>query len=176
MLVKIGSEGPVFYGQERVGRDGKPFRIWKFRTMHQGAEDILEDYLEAHPQLKGEWQRTNKLSRDPRARTLRRHVDAQSSLDELPQLWNVLKGEMSLVGPRPLPVYHLEKFDEPFRHYRETVLPGITGVWQVSSRGNGELASYITSDEYYIRNWSLWLDTTLLARTAMTVLSGRGAS
>ena len=100
----------------------------------------------------------------------------KTSLDEIPQLWNVVRGEMSLVGPRPLPVYHLEKFDRQFCEHRERVLPGITGVWQVSSRGNGQLESYIACDDFYIRNWSLWLDLALLGRTIKAVVTGRGAS
>ena len=172
----LSSPGPVLYGQERIGLAGKPFRIWKFRTMHQDAEELLESYLESHPELKAEWERDTKLRSDPRVVPYVGTFLRRSSLDEIPQLINVVKGEMSLVGPRPLPPYHLDKFDEPFQAYRATVLPGITGVWQVYCRGEGNLETYVQSDDYYISNWSPRLDFHLLLRTVWIVLSGRGAS
>lgn len=176
VLVRCSSHGRAVYGQERIGRGGRPFRIWKFRTMYHDAEEILEEYLNHHPELRSEWEEQMKLSRDPRVVPYVGTFLRKTSLDEIPQLWNVVRGEMSLVGPRPLPVYHLEKFDRQFCEHRERVLPGITGMWQVSSRGNGQLESYIACDDFYIRNWSLWLDLALLARTIKAVVTGRGAS
>ena len=172
---KLNSAGPVLYGQERIGRGGKTFRVWKFRTMLLGAEDVLEDFLDHNPALKVEWERDRKLSNDPRIVPGIGHFLRKSSLDELPQLWNVLRGEMSLVGPRPLPEYHLAQFDRSFRRYREKVTPGITGLWQVSSRGNGHPEMYVKCDSFYIRNWSLWLDLKILLATFRAVASGRGA-
>jgi lipopolysaccharide/colanic/teichoic acid biosynthesis glycosyltransferase len=152
------------------------FRVWKFRTMFCGAEEVLEDFLENHPEYKQQWERERKLISDPRVVPYLGQFLRKSSLDELPQFWNVLKGEMSLVGPRPLPEYHLAQFDQSFRQYRAKVTPGITGLWQVSSRGNGNCEMYIECDSHYIRNWSLWLDLKILLRTFIAVLSGRGAS
>jgi Undecaprenyl-phosphate galactose phosphotransferase WbaP len=174
-VIKWTSPGPVFFAQERVGRHGQRFRIWKFRTMLTDAEQVLEDYLRQHPQLRAQWDTTHKLADDPRVIPRVGHFLRMSSLDELPQVWNVLKGEMSLVGPRPLPPYHLEQFDQRFRRYREQVRPGITGLWQVASRGDGPPENYIHWDSSYIQDWSLWLDLTILVRTVKAVLATRGA-
>ncbi len=173
--IKCVSAGPVFYGQERIGRGGKPFRVWKFRTMAVDAEEILEDHLRRHPEHREEWEQVHKLRNDPRiipriGRLLRR-----SSLDELPQLWNVVKGEMTLVGPRPLPRYHLEKLEAEFCGRRHQVTPGVTGLWQVASRTNGAPEMFMKWDCYYIRNWSPWLDVQILLRTPFVVLFGEGA-
>ena len=142
--VKLSSPGPVIYGQERIGRGGRKFRVWKFRTMFSDAEEVLEDFLDRCPELKAEWERERKLSSDPRVVPGIGQFLRKSSLDELPQFWNVINGDMSLVGPRPLPEYHLAQFDRSFRQYREKVTPGITGLWQVSSRGNGHPEMYIS--------------------------------
>lgn len=171
LWVKRVSPGPAFYAQERAGRDGRTIRVWKLRTMQLDADRRL-------PAAKGhgqEWARSFKLRDDPRVlpgvgKTLRRY-----SLDELPQLWNVLKGEMSLVGPRPFPYYHLEQFDSKFLQLRGQVRPGITGLWQVTVRGDGDLATQESIDTYYIRNWSIWMDAHILARTLRAVLKGNGA-
>ncbi len=173
--IRLRSPGPGFYTQEREGLLGRRVRVLKIRTMVPDAEAVLENYLCAHPEAGQEWQAHMKLRADPRiipgvGRFLRRF-----SLDELPQLWNVVKGEMSLVGPRPFPDYHLRKFPETFRQLRRKVPPGLTGLWQVSERSEGDLGLQEDLDTYYIRNWSLWLDVYLLARTARAVLFGKGA-
>jgi lipopolysaccharide/colanic/teichoic acid biosynthesis glycosyltransferase len=174
--VRLSSSGPALYGQQRIGRGGKVFRLWKFRTMFSDAEEVLEEYLERHPDLKEQWERDRKLSSDPRVVPYIGWFLRKTSLDELPQLWNVIRGEMSLVGPRPLPAYHLAQFEPSFCAYRAEVTPGITGLWQVSSRGRGEAEAYVRCDTQYIRTWSIWLDVRILLGTFGAVVSGRGAS
>jgi lipopolysaccharide/colanic/teichoic acid biosynthesis glycosyltransferase len=149
--------------------------MWKLRTMHRNAAELLEMTLEADPAARREWHGAFKLRQDPRVLRKGGHFLRRSSLDELPQLWNVLKGEMSLVGPRPLPEYHLEAFDKEFRVLRERVRPGITGLWQVTTRSNGGTGLQKALDTYYICNWSIWLDLEIACRTVVAVARGRGA-
>ena len=175
LWIQVVSPGSPFFVQEREGKEGRRIRIYKLRTMFPTAENLLAAYLDSHPAEKANWVRFYKLKQDPRILPgvgwfLRRY-----SLDELPQLWNVLKGEMSLVGPRPLPPYHLSGFPEGFRALRASVMPGLTGLWQVSTRSDGDLETQQSDDTYYIRNWSVWLDIYILTRTIMTVLTPRGA-
>jgi len=171
----IVSPGNPFYCQVREGGAGKNFRVWKLRTMYPKADRLLHAYLEANPDAKQEWSTHFKLKNDPRILSGVGNFLRKTSLDELPQLWNVLRGEMSLVGPRPFPHYHLEQFVDSFRKLRRSVKPGITGQWQVSARSDGDLAIQENLDTYYIRNWSVWLDLSLLGRTVLVVLNGKGA-
>ena len=175
LWIKLTSRGPVFYRQWREGFDGRRIAVWKLRTMFSDADRLLGRWFEGHPEDRLYWERHFKLRRDPRVlpgigRFLRR-----TSLDELPQLWSILKGEMSLVGPRPFPYYHLDQFATEFRALRTRVRPGLTGLWQVSARGDGDVLVQQTLDTYYIRNWSPWLDVYILARTVAAVLLARGA-
>ena len=164
---------PLF-AQQRMGTDGKPFTAWKFRTMVPDAEEALYRQLEENEALREEWQAHHKLKDDPRitrtGRLLRRF-----SLDELPQLFNVLRGEMSLVGPRPLPTYHASVLSDRVRALRERVRPGMTGLWQVSGRSAAGTKGMEKWDPYYVRNWSLWLDLVILVRTLHAVARGSGA-
>ena len=175
LWIKRVDRGPALYWQERIGMGGKPFRVWKLRTMYQDAEQRLEAHLASSPQLRQEWNRYFKLRNDPRVLAGIGKLLRKTSLDELPQLWNVLRGDMSLVGPRPLPRYHLDQFTPTFRSLRRRVLPGLTGLWQVSGRADGDLLASQSLDTYYIRNWSLWLDAYLLVRTCWAVIHSRGA-
>jgi Undecaprenyl-phosphate galactose phosphotransferase WbaP len=175
LWVRLVSPGSPFFTQTREGFGGKPINILKLRTMYPDAEQRLERHLSENPEAKVEWERSYKLKRDPRILPGVGYFLRKTSLDELPQLFNVVRGEMSLVGPRPFPVYHLERFSQEFRELRHSVLPGITGFWQVLARSDSDLKLQEELDTYYIRNWSPWLDIYLLFRTVMAVLGSKGA-
>ena len=175
LAVMLSSRGTPFYAQPREGYRGRVFNVWKLRTMYPGADALLVRHLAENPDARDEWQSTFKLRNDPRVVPVVGHLLRRTSIDELPQLWNVLKGEMSLVGPRPFPQYHLAQFSPEFRALRQSVLPGVTGLWQVSVRSDGDLEVQEQLDAYYIRNWSMWFDLYLLMRTPFAVLFSRGA-
>jgi Undecaprenyl-phosphate galactose phosphotransferase WbaP len=179
LAIKVASPGPVFFCQPRIGRFGKVFSMWKFRTMVPRAEQVLEVYLNADPELRREWEQTHKLRHDPRIIPYIGAWLRRTSLDELPQIWNVLRGEMSFIGPRPIVAgsegrpYRLE-FPTNFWHYQK-VRPGIPGLWQVSGRNQTTYERRVQLDSYYVRNWSPWLDLYILLRTARAVIGGAGA-
>jgi len=173
VLIKLDSPGPVLYGHTRIGQDGRWFKAWKFRTMLRNADQVLKEHLEKHPELREEWERYQKLRNDPRVTRVGRLL-RKTSLDELPQLWNVLRGEMSLVGPRPIAQDQIRKYGEKFALYAR-VKPGITGLWQVSGRNETTFEERVALDTYYVRNWSIWLDLYILARTVWVVISCKGA-
>jgi Undecaprenyl-phosphate galactose phosphotransferase WbaP len=175
VLVKLFSPGPALFSHEREGRGGRRVRMWKIRTMVPDAEERLADYLRENPAARFEWQRYVKLRKDPRVVPVVGSFLRRSSIDELPQLWNVIRGEMSLVGPRLFPRYHVERFERDFRRLRRQVPPGMTGLWQVNHRSSGDLSLQQTADSYYVHNWSLWLDFWILLRTVRIVLTGAGA-
>ena len=173
VLVWLGSPGPVFYGQERIGRHGRRFKAWKFRTMVVNADEVLEKYLASDPLLRAEWEANHKLKDDPRITWIGKFL-RKTSLDELPQLWNVFLGEMSLVGPRPIVEAEIDKYDEEYEYYVD-VLPGITGLWQVSGRNNTTYPERVAFDAYYVKNWSLWLDLYILISTVRVIVFREGA-
>lgn len=166
--------GPVLFSQTRVGNNGRHFPFYKFRSMVTNADQVLEQWKVANPDLYQQYCTNNfKLADDPRVTHVGRWI-RRTSIDELPQLWNVLRGDMSLVGPRPIVDAEIEKYGDAYRFYTR-VLPGLTGMWQVSGRSDTTYRERTTLDTAYVRNWSVWLDVYLLARTVSVVLSGRGA-
>ena len=173
LAIKLDSPGPVFYTQKRVGHDGREIRMWKFRSMVLNAEEVLEPYLESDDTLRAEWEKNFKLKRDPRITRVGRFL-RRTSLDELPQLWNVVKREMSLIGPRPIVADEIPLYKDDFEIYKQ-VLPGMTGMWQISGRNNLTYEERVSLDVYYVQNWSIWLDIHILMHTVLTALQGRGA-
>ncbi len=171
--IKLTSRGPVFYVQPRVGLGGKVFPCYKFRTMYQDSEERLQRLLAQDPEARRQWETYRKLPNDPRVTPVGRFL-RRYSLDELPQLWNVLKGDMSLVGPRPYLESELPHLSHDIRVIT-SVKPGITGLWQVSGRSNVPFEERSLLDEYYVRNWSLWLDLMILVKTLWVILKGEGA-
>lgn len=173
LLVRLSSPGPIFFSHRRIRRNGAFFPMWKFRTMCNNSAEVLEDYLRRHPEARAEWRSTHKLRNDPRITPvgdfLRRY-----SLDELPQIWNVLTGKMSLVGPRPIVAAEVEKYGTSFACYCR-VKPGITGLWQVSGRSNLTYDQRVELDCHYVNQWSLLLDLQILAKTFRAVFTQRGA-
>jgi Undecaprenyl-phosphate galactose phosphotransferase WbaP len=173
LLLCADRQNPFFL-QHRVGKGNRPFRPVKFRTMVGNAEEVLEKALLNDESLRTEWEAGCKLRNDPRVTRTGKFL-RRTSLDELPQVLNVLSGQMSLVGPRPLPDYHHQQLAEFARTPRVRVRPGITGLWQVSGRSDSGNAGMEKWDTYYVRNWSLWLDIIILARTVSAVIVGKGA-
>ncbi|HEY3935871.1 MAG TPA: undecaprenyl-phosphate galactose phosphotransferase WbaP [Bryobacteraceae bacterium] len=173
LAIKIDSLGPVFYGQLRIGRRGIEFRAWKFRSMVPDADKLLAQYLLKHPALAAEWELNHKLRFDPRMTRVGRFL-RQTSLDEIPQLWNVMRGEMSLVGPRPIVRDEIPRYGKRFDLYT-SVQSGLTGLWQVSGRSETTYAERVTFDTFYIRNWSVWLDLYILFRTIGVLCVRKGA-
>jgi lipopolysaccharide/colanic/teichoic acid biosynthesis glycosyltransferase len=171
----LADRRPILFSHEREGRGGEPVRLLKLRTMMRDGDGVLAAHLERLPEARREWERFFRLADDPRVlgrlgRALRR-----SSVDELPQLWNVLRGDMSLVGPRPLPPFVIAALPERFLALRRRVRPGLTGLWQVSGRSDGDMDELVRLDTEYVQNASLALDLRILARTPAAVLSGAGA-
>lgn len=173
LLIRLDSKGDVFYGHKRIGQGGEEFILWKFRTMVQNADDVLKDCLKKNQELTVEWNTSHKLKNDPRVTRVGR-ILRKTSLDELPQIWNVIKGEMSLVGPRPIIQTEVTKYKKNLNLYTQ-VKPGLTGLWQISGRSNLKYAHRVRLDEYYIRHWSIWMDIYILVRTIPVVIQRAGA-
>jgi exopolysaccharide production protein ExoY len=173
ILMRREGNGPVIYRHRRVGRNGRIFECVKFRTMIPNADQVLWDLLERQPELKAEWLRDHKLRNDPRVTAIGRFL-RRTSLDELPQLWNVLRGEMSLVGPRPVVKEELMRYGRNLRVYL-SAKPGITGLWQVTGRNDTDYRRRVAMDVCYVRKQNLLLDMYILLKTTGVVLGGGGA-
>jgi Undecaprenyl-phosphate galactose phosphotransferase WbaP len=171
--VKLDSCGPVLFRHKRIGLNGRDINIWKFRTMVLDADRVLEECLEKDSSMRKEWEENHKLAHDPRITRVGRFL-RRTSLDEFPQLWNVLMGDLSLVGPRPIVWDEMEKYQEGFELYKK-VKPGLTGLWQISGRSDTTYEDRVNLDSYYVRNWSVWFDIYILAKTPSEVFKCRGA-
>ena len=173
VIVKITSRGPVLFGHTRIGKGGKKFRCWKFRTMYVDADQRLEKILASNPSAAAEWNTNFKLKNDPRVTPFGKFL-RKTSLDEIPQFFNVFAGTMALVGPRPIVDGEVPFYGEDFRVF-SIVKPGVTGLWQVSGRSDTGYTRRVALDVEYVMNWSPWLDIWILLRTVVSVLTLRGA-
>jgi len=174
LMIRATMGGPVFFRHKRIGFDGKPFYCWKFRTMVSNGNEVLEEYLRNNPDARKEWEETRKLRKDPRI-TFVGLMLRKSSIDELPQLINVLKGEMSCVGPRPIVAEELERYGSAAPIYL-AMRPGMTGLWQTSGRSCVDYARRVAFDVAYSQNWSLMRDFYILAKTVVVVANFREAA
>ncbi len=174
LIVKATSSGPAIFKQRRISKNGRAFWCYKFRTMYEDAEKRLENLFENDPSARQEWQTYRKLKNDPRVTGLGRFLRA-TSLDELPQIFNMLKGEMSFVGPRPVTQEEIDIYYKENATLCFSVLPGITGLWQVSGRNEMDYENRVKLDLWYVRNWNMWLDIVILLKTVRVVLSGEGS-
>lgn len=174
LLIKINSKGPAIFSQVRIGRNGRSFRCYKFRTMYNDADKRLDELLKNNPTARNEWEQYWKLKDDPRITKIGAFLRI-TSLDELPQIFNVFKGDMSLVGPRPVTEKEINEYYKESAKLCFGVPPGITGLWQVSGRSNTTYEQRIALDSWYVRNWNLWLDIVILLKTVRVVLKGEGA-
>jgi Undecaprenyl-phosphate galactose phosphotransferase WbaP len=173
LLIKLTSPGSVFFSHRRIRRGGAFFSMWKFRTMCVNSTEVLEDYLSQHPAARAEWSKTHKLRHDPRITPLGKFL-RRYSLDEVPQVWNVLTGHMSLVGPRPIVAAEVERYKDSFDCYCR-VKPGLTGLWQVSGRSELTYDQRVALDCNYVGNWSLRRDLVILLKTLPSVVNQDGA-
>jgi Undecaprenyl-phosphate galactose phosphotransferase WbaP len=173
LLIKVTSPGPVLYKHKRLGKNGNPFYAYKFRTMKKNAEQLLEELLKSDPAIREEWEKYHKLKNDPRVTAVGK-VLRRISFDEFPQLINIIKGEMSLVGPRPIVNEEIEKYGDDFDRIF-SIRPGLTGLWQVSGRSDTNYSERISYDTYYLQSWSAWLDLWIILKTFGSIILGKGA-
>jgi lipopolysaccharide/colanic/teichoic acid biosynthesis glycosyltransferase len=172
-LIRASDGGPALFQQARIGRGGKGFRCWKFRTMACNADEALQKLLTTDPAAAQEWAESQKLTNDPRITPVGAFL-RRSSLDELPQLFNIIAGEMSFVGPRPIVAAERERYGEAFSHCF-SVTPGLTGLWQISGRSDCSYATRVSLDSQYAAEWHLMLDAKILVKTVPAVLMQRGS-
>ena len=173
IVVGADNKGRTIFAHRRIGRKGKPFPCYKFQTMVPDAQERLEEYLAKNPEARKEWEESFKLTNDPRVTKLGAFL-RKTSVDELPQLWNVLRGDMSLVGPRPIVAKEVKFYGENIEEYY-MVSPGITGMWQVNGRSDTTYEERVGMDTWYVRNWSVWIDLVYLFKTVKAVFTGKGA-
>ena len=173
VFVGVDNKGRIIFAHRRVGQNGKLFPCYKFQSMVPDAQERLEEYLARNSEARKEWEESFKLTNDPRVTKLGAFL-RKTSLDELPQLWNVLMGDMSLVGPRPIVTKEVERYGDYIREYY-MVPPGITGMWQVNGRSDTTYEERVAMDTWYVRNWSIWIDLVYLLKTVKTVFTGKGA-
>ena len=173
VLIKITTRSNIFFHHRRIGLDGNYFKCIKFQTMYPNSQEILEELLANDENVRLEWQKDFKLKNDPRV-TRVGNILRKTSLDELPQLFNVIKGDMSLVGPRPIVDAEVSKYEDDFYYYK-LVRPGITGLWQISGRNDVDYTNRVRLDVWYVKNWSLWYDFVILFKTVFVVLRREGA-
>lgn len=174
IAIRISSKGSVVYAHERIGRGGKPFHCYKFRTMHKDADKVLQEYLQKSPELKQEWEENHKLKNDPRVTSVGK-ILRKLSLDEFPQFLNVILGDMSIVGPRPMVREEIENRLGTKAAKILSVRPGLTGLWQTSGRSNTSYVKRVQLDELYIEHRTFWLDVKLVAKTVPSMIMSRGA-
>ncbi|MER8752165.1 sugar transferase [Mesorhizobium sp. M1050] len=168
LLIRMTAGGPTVFSHSRIGFGGKPFDCYKFRSMVANSDEVLKAYLDSNPQVRVEWAETRKIRNDPRVTPLGWML-RKSSLDELPQLFNIIRGDMSCVGPRPIVKDELKCYGDQLGEYLRA-RPGLTGLWQVSGRSSMDYADRVALDSHYVRNWSIWLDIVILFRTGIAVM------
>lgn len=173
LALKMTSKGPIFYGHKRVGKNGEEIKCWKFRSMYVNSQEMLEKILATNPVMKKEWEENRKFVNDPRVTPFGTFL-RKTSLDELPQLFNILAGSMSFVGPRPVTKEELEKYGDS-ADFILSVTPGLSGMWQISGRSDTGYEERINLDTYYIQNWSTWFDMWIIVKTVWVVINGKGA-
>lgn len=174
IAVRLSAGPQVIYGHTRVGRHGRTFKCLKFRSMVQDSDRVLQDLLGRDPEARAEWERDFKLRNDPRITRVGRFI-RRTSLDELPQLWNVLKGDMSIVGPRPVVAEEFERYYDAAREHYLSVPPGLTGLWQVSGRNDLSYDQRVALDRQYVERWNVFTDFTIVMRTVWVMMASHGA-
>lgn len=168
LLIRTTMGGPAIFAHSRVGFNGRPFNCYKFRSMVTNSDQVLREHLARNPEAAGEWEKSRKLRRDPRV-TLLGQLLRKSSIDELPQLFNIIRGDMSCVGPRPIVTEELKRYGDHVGEYLRT-RPGLTGLWQVTGRSSTDYADRVALDSQYVREWSTWVDLVILLRTVFAVM------
>ena len=174
VIIKLTDGGNIIYGHERVGKGGRKFKVLKFRSMYMDADKKLKEILENDPKAKEEWEKTFKLKNDPRITPIGKFL-RKTSLDELPQFINVIKGDMSVVGPRPVVEEELIKYYKEKANLYKSIKPGVTGYWQVEGRSDTDYDERIKMDEYYIKNQSFLFDLKIILKTIKVMITRKGA-